>query len=126
MIVPAWMCDSAICGSMKIGTPRVATDALRDLHGLLIEHGFRRSLRGKPPVSRGQGAEIERFKPFERSCEVANRGPVASVEAAPDADRARIKRNSRPKRIRSSKGAHASSRSPADRSRRRVRRGGRR
>ena len=40
-VVPAWMLDPVVCVSMKLGEPRVAVSALRELHDLLVEHGLR-------------------------------------------------------------------------------------
>jgi hypothetical protein len=42
-VVPAWMLDPVVCVSMKLGEPRVAVAALRELHDLLIERGLRES-----------------------------------------------------------------------------------
>ena len=37
------MFDPAACAAMQIGAPHVSTEALGDLHRLLMEHGLRRS-----------------------------------------------------------------------------------
>ena len=42
-VIPAWMLDPIVCMSMKLGEPRVAVSALRELHHLLIEGGLRGS-----------------------------------------------------------------------------------
>jgi len=44
-VVSAWMSDAVVCVSMKLGEPRVAVAALRELHNLLGERG----LRGNSP-----------------------------------------------------------------------------
>ncbi len=44
-VIPAWMLDPIVCVSMKVGEPRVAVSALRELHHLLVEGG----LRGNSP-----------------------------------------------------------------------------
>lgn len=40
-MVPGWMLDPVACVSMKLGEPRVAVAALRELHDLLVERGLR-------------------------------------------------------------------------------------
>jgi hypothetical protein len=44
-VVSAWMLDPVLCVSMKLGEPRIAVSALRELHNLLVERG----LRGNSP-----------------------------------------------------------------------------
>jgi hypothetical protein len=41
-----WMLDAAVCSSFILGPPRVSVTALAELHRLLFEHGYRRSLPG--------------------------------------------------------------------------------
>lgn len=40
-VVSAWMLDPVLCVSMKLGEPRIAVAALRELHNLLVERGLR-------------------------------------------------------------------------------------
>ncbi len=40
-MVPAWMLDPVVCVGMKLGEPRVAVAALRELHDLLVARGLR-------------------------------------------------------------------------------------
>lgn len=42
-VLPDWMLDASICAGMILGAPRVSTDALSELHRLLVVRGFRRS-----------------------------------------------------------------------------------
>lgn len=49
--LPEWMLDAGICATMTLGSPRVSTDALHDLHRLLQARGFRRSSDGDLPVT---------------------------------------------------------------------------
>ena len=37
IVIPAWMFDQAFCSRLKLGPPRVSTDALRELKGVLDE-----------------------------------------------------------------------------------------
>jgi hypothetical protein len=49
--IAAWMLDSVVCAGMAtIGAPCVSVSALRDLHHLLIEGGFRQSSRDDPNI----------------------------------------------------------------------------
>jgi hypothetical protein len=49
-ILPDWMIDASVCAGMALGAPRISMDALRELHLLLLERGFRRSFCDDLPV----------------------------------------------------------------------------
>src|ERR1700677_5114609 len=48
-ILPDWMVDASICAGMALGAPHISTDALSELHLLLLERGFRRNFCDDPP-----------------------------------------------------------------------------
>ncbi len=42
VLAPYWVLDAAVCQAMKLGSPMLAIDALREVHELLCALGFRR------------------------------------------------------------------------------------
>ena len=40
-MIPSWMLDPVVCVGMRLGEPRVAVAALRELHDLLVARGLR-------------------------------------------------------------------------------------
>jgi len=46
IVVAAWMLSPTDCAPMELGAPRVALDALNELHDLLSQQGLRRSCAG--------------------------------------------------------------------------------
>ena len=43
ILAPSWVLDAAACQAMKLGSPMLAIDALREVHELLCALGFRRN-----------------------------------------------------------------------------------
>ena len=76
MALPAWMLDASICARMVLSAPLVLAKALRDLHRLLQERGFRRSSCGDSPVAVSDETEDERAA--KDAQESAAAAPVAS------------------------------------------------
>jgi hypothetical protein len=60
IVLPDWMLDARVCAGMNLGTPQLSVDALRDLHRLLLERGFRRSSPSDVPVAVTQENQDDR------------------------------------------------------------------
>lgn len=58
-VIPAWMLDPVVCVSMKLGEPRVAVAALRELHNLLVERGLRGSSSNHSTFVQGECNEFD-------------------------------------------------------------------
>lgn len=47
ILAPSWVLDAAVCQAMKLGSPMLAVEALREVHELLSALGFRRNFVGE-------------------------------------------------------------------------------
>jgi hypothetical protein len=59
VLLPAWMLDPVVCSTMELGTPRVALDALCNLHETLIVIGFRLDSSGDDTLAEQNNEELE-------------------------------------------------------------------
>ena len=59
LLLPAWMLDAAACSTMQLGTPRVALDALCNLHATLIVIGFRPDISGDDTLAEQNNEKLE-------------------------------------------------------------------
>src|SRR5690606_21744051 len=46
ILAPAWILDASICQGFELGEPVVSTEALFDLHSVLVHLAFRRGFKG--------------------------------------------------------------------------------